>query len=173
MQAIKTRYKGILFRSKLEAEWAKFFDSLLMPWAYEPEGFVFDDGTKYLPDFWLPDAKQWFEVKGVLDEVDKHKIEKLGTESQHDVIVGYSNGRVNMFDVGWESTAWDIPFLNQCPVCQKKCFITPWGSYHCRCCGAYDGDHYLSPILHNVWDGGIIDSEWLKRARIDVFDNIY
>lgn len=35
MQPIRTNYKGILFRSKLEAEWAKFFDSLSIPWLYE------------------------------------------------------------------------------------------------------------------------------------------
>lgn len=51
MQAIQTSYKGYLFRSRLEARWAVFFDELKLDWQYEVEGFQLDDGTMYLPDF--------------------------------------------------------------------------------------------------------------------------
>lgn len=57
MKAIETRYKGYRFRSRLEARWAVFFDSLGIQWEYEPEGFEFDDGTRYLPDFLLKNMK--------------------------------------------------------------------------------------------------------------------
>jgi hypothetical protein len=53
MKAIPTAYKGYHFRSRLEARWAVFFDTLGLEWDYEPEGFELDDGTKYLPDFFL------------------------------------------------------------------------------------------------------------------------
>jgi len=53
IKAIETSYKGYLFRSRLEARWAVFFDALGIVWEYEREGFELD-GLRYLPDFWLP-----------------------------------------------------------------------------------------------------------------------
>ena len=63
IKAIETRYKGHRFRSRLEARWAVFFDSLSMPYEYEKEGFVLPSGN-YLPDFYLPDDRLWVEIKG-------------------------------------------------------------------------------------------------------------
>lgn len=62
-KVIETRYKQCKFRSRLEARWAVFFDALGVRWDYEREGFQFQDGIRYLPDFWLPDLKCWLEVK--------------------------------------------------------------------------------------------------------------
>lgn len=62
-KAIDTEYKGYLFRSRLEARWAVFFDAIGLRWEYEPEGIVLNDGTHYLPDFFLPDFHCYFEVK--------------------------------------------------------------------------------------------------------------
>lgn len=50
MRAIETEYLGYRFRSRLEARWAVFFDSLGLDWQYEPEGFELESG-RYLPDF--------------------------------------------------------------------------------------------------------------------------
>lgn len=63
IKAIETRFRGILFRSRIEARWAVFFETLEIPWLYESEGFELPSG-KYLPDFWLPRQKLWMEVKG-------------------------------------------------------------------------------------------------------------
>lgn len=70
IQAIETQYNGRRFRSRLEARWAVFFDSLGLDWRYEMEGFTLPSGTRYLPDFWLPevylrfgDPGLWIEVK--------------------------------------------------------------------------------------------------------------
>ena len=60
--AIETTYKGVRFRSRLEARWAVFFDALEVSWKYEPEGY--SDGTlTYLPDFWLPGEESFWEIK--------------------------------------------------------------------------------------------------------------
>lgn len=63
MKAIPTNYNNCRFRSRLEARWAVYFDALSIKWQYEPEGFVLDDGTLYLPDFWMPDLQTFAEVK--------------------------------------------------------------------------------------------------------------
>lgn len=51
MKAIETSYRGYRFRSRLEARWAVFFDSLRVNWEFEPEGFDVGGGARYLPDF--------------------------------------------------------------------------------------------------------------------------
>lgn len=48
---IPTKYKGYIFRSRLEAKWAVFLDALGVKYEYEPEGFVLPSGKWYLPDF--------------------------------------------------------------------------------------------------------------------------
>lgn len=63
MKAIETRYAGCRFRSRLEARWAILLDHLEIGWKYEPEGFETPAGW-YLPDFYLPQAGAWLEIKG-------------------------------------------------------------------------------------------------------------
>lgn len=99
MKAKETAYKGYRFRSRLEARWAVFFDALGIEWHFEPEGFVLDDGTSYLPDFWLPiqshviprrSAGHIIEIKGARSQADKKAIDKaqqLALASGHRVII--------------------------------------------------------------------------------------
>lgn len=58
IKAIETSYNGYKFRSRLEARWAVFFDTVGMKYEYEPEGFT-NNGVCYLPDFYLPDATNY------------------------------------------------------------------------------------------------------------------
>lgn len=79
---IETRYKGYRFRSRLEARWAKFLDELGIEYQYEPEGYALG-GIPYLPDFWLPGEKCFFEVKGedpTEDEIEKARRLALYTQ---------------------------------------------------------------------------------------------
>lgn len=77
-RAIQTTYAGCRFRSRQEARWAVFFNSLGLRWEYEPQGFVVGGrraaGTRrperpYLPDFYLPDLGLWLEVKPAMADV--------------------------------------------------------------------------------------------------------
>ena len=63
IKAIETEYKGYRFRSRLEARWAVFFDTLGIAWEYEKEGYDLGNGRWYLPDFWLPQVNMWAEIK--------------------------------------------------------------------------------------------------------------
>jgi hypothetical protein len=62
--AIPTLYSGVLFRSRTEARWARFWDALDIRWEYEPQGFV-AAGIPYLPDFAVFPALGllWVEIK--------------------------------------------------------------------------------------------------------------
>lgn len=66
IEPIETNYNGYRFRSRLEARWAVFFDSAEIRYEYEPEGYQFSSGEKYLPDFYLPDT---FDQRGCLVEI--------------------------------------------------------------------------------------------------------
>lgn len=73
IKAIETEYDGHRFRSRLEARWAVFFNAIGLTYEYEIEGFEMD-GTRYLPDFYIPSLNRWFEIKGKplsLDEIKK------------------------------------------------------------------------------------------------------
>lgn len=78
IKAIETRYKGYRFRSRLEARWAVFFQTMRIKWEYEPQGFELPCGTRYLPDFFLPEFKLYVEVKGS-EESAREAIKTLET----------------------------------------------------------------------------------------------
>jgi len=62
MKAIETRYCGYRFRSRTEARWAVFFETLGFRWVYEEEGFELPVTGRYLPDFklTLPDDRIYY-----------------------------------------------------------------------------------------------------------------
>ena len=147
MKAIETIYNGYRFRSRLEARWAVFFDRLGIRYVYEPEGYEFEDGTQYLPDFYLPDSRQYFEVKGVMNDKDLHKVLNLA-RAGCEVVVGYDDmefeisldcgeaegsPRLHIIAEKWNS------FLVRCWKCGKY-FFTYCTDTECRCCGCkHDG----------------------------------
>ena len=47
-----------------------FVDAVGLPYKYEKEDFVLNDGTSYLPDFSLPSLKLWVEVRLDLDFIE-------------------------------------------------------------------------------------------------------
>jgi hypothetical protein len=83
-KSLPTYYKGITFRSRLEARWAIVFDELGIKWEYEPEGIEIDGSHfsdpynlktfGYLPDFYLPELGCIVEVKGSLTKPEYWKL---------------------------------------------------------------------------------------------------
>jgi hypothetical protein len=85
IQPIPTKYKGITFRSRIEARAAVFFDALGIQWQFEKEGYVFNIAKNmengrlkkhdsefyakkhrsgfipYLPDFYFPKQERFME----------------------------------------------------------------------------------------------------------------
>jgi hypothetical protein len=65
IKPIETIYRGYRFRSRLEARWAVFLDTLEVRWDYEPQGFDLG-GLAYLPDFLIyvsAGPHSWLEIK--------------------------------------------------------------------------------------------------------------
>lgn len=147
LKAIDTHYNGYKFRSRLEARWAVFFDTLGIKYEYEKEGYNLA-GIYYLPDFWLPKQKCWVEVKGQpLNEKEIIKCTKLAEACKCDV---YIHGAVPHIEVGggftfenefrafkWSETSgvWDDEADHIWSGCINDATyeITFSGKRHCDC----------------------------------------
>ena len=149
MKPIETEYNGLRFRSRQEARTAIFLDALQIPYLYEPEGLELSDGTRYLPDFYLTDSKQFLEVKGILSEYDEHKIKQAIAEGI-DVVTLFEDFSFTacwLREDGNGTDRKDNSYLCKCLHCGKYWFNGESGDWKCRCCGASDGNgHFYEAI---------------------------
>lgn len=91
IKAIETLYNGYHFRSRLEARYAVLFDHNHIRYEYEKQGYILEDGSTYLPDFWLPDHGLFIEIKGqplTDDEGMKCAYLSMATKAEVLVFVG-------------------------------------------------------------------------------------
>lgn len=69
------------FRSRWEANLARYYNFIKVPWAYEPQEFEFKAikrGSRfYKPDFYLPNADEYIELKGYFTEGGKTKLRRF------------------------------------------------------------------------------------------------
>lgn len=176
IQAIPTTYAGVTFRSRLEADYAATFDRVELPWQYEPEGFKLSDGTWYSPDFYLPSAKAWCEVKGDHNE-RLTKVEQFATDLWN--AAGnpeYDSAEAPMVVTAHSPrTLWGYPTPNLvairgngkgasvaiavCPNCRQTTIIQLWSAL-CRACGYWHDDP------HEAWMNSVHDNFQLKFARV-------
>jgi hypothetical protein len=154
-------YKGVRYRSRLEAKWAAFFDLLGWRFQYEPY-----DLQGWIPDFVIRGAREVLvEVKpiGSIEKFEQPKVlnalassEKYKTEL---LVVGHtiftSDESKGMFgpSIGWLGEFFeseiDKPnkgywFANA--IMNKNGawgFFHEFGSFEDRITGLYDGDHHL------------------------------
>jgi len=89
LRPIETEYRGVKFRSRLEARWAVFMDLIGVRWDYEPEGYELPGG-RYLPDFEiaLADDLCWLEIKPAEPTFDERsKAEQLAIAARRHVLI--------------------------------------------------------------------------------------
>ena len=166
--AIPTTYKGIEFRSRLEAKWAFVFDQLGWSWEYEPI-----DLKGYIPDFilTLPRAPMLVEIKPALARKELEaaipKIENSGWTGDSLILgatIAFETqsccspfGLVSQpadYPEGIETTWWDYAIFHECSECKRQSFHHHLGAWFCYACGEGDGDHYLIPSdeLDHAWN---------------------
>jgi hypothetical protein len=181
---LPTVYRDVSFRSRLEADWAATLDDRRISWQYEPEGFRLSDGTWYAPDFWLPSASAWLEVKG--SHMDRYsKTEQFaadlwsdsGTSSPTDrqapmILVGLDPGRrerlhgfgyydaPNIHAIDETGNPYDVGFTT-CRTCSAGTVFV-FGQDHCRGCNT------AGPGVQDGLYGGWIDVHYADRPFIRV-----
>jgi len=152
---IETEYNGLKFRSKLEAMHAKFFDKHGIKWIYEPHIIEYSEG-EYLPDFYFPEIKCYFEVKGdgvpgfgkALKAVSENSPKEDSEDFQPCVVIGDGS---SLF--GWFPE--DPPQIVKCDECGKIYFIEEAGSWQCPVCKRTGDDYkninYSTTSLRQDW----------------------
>lgn len=89
MKSRPCHYRGYLMRSQSERIAARMLDSLGITWLYEPAVYSTDAG-RYLPDFVLPMAEAFIEVKGDKPtDLEKEKAEALARLTGYKVMFLY------------------------------------------------------------------------------------
>ena len=139
-------YDGFRFRSRIEAQWYLFFNSLNIDVHYEPEtiSLALSSGKicNYLPDYFLPDLDCYVEIK--LSTCPTHeesmKCSLLATQTGKDVYlfyepIGKKNANCYKYCAG---TGAFVPQMRwvQCPKCSSFS-ITHMGlvaAMKCGCC---------------------------------------
>lgn len=145
-KVIKTKYAGVLFRSRLEARWAVFFNNMKAAWEYEKEGYILDS-TFYLPDFWLRRHRIWIEIKPPRDDFQYNKkCDLLAVKSKAPVLCMYGEPKLDGYFVNFYGNKTIYPeeplIFAECRRCDTGlCIIGEgmWHSFGCqRNCTALD-----------------------------------
>jgi len=166
---IPTSYHHHLFRSRLEARWAVYFDALGIRWQYEPEGYRFQDGTCYLVDFWLPQVKMFAEVKPnddltrvVLNPEAEYKAAELALALRLPVIICDGLPRPTNYWAIWPMTddppfapgwEWIDVYLDTEYLHEQRFYMS---------CGGQDFPWHEEP--ENTWRSPELISACLKAA---------
>lgn len=151
IRPVPLTYKGVTFRSTLEADWAATFDELGIYWQYEPIALQLPSGQHYLPDFYLPNLHTWAEVKGPHWERLEKPVELAktlavdwpGWWSHIHVIILEAPGPGDA--ASWrapDTTGWGDLWLTDCGGCHLWGWVEDSGKCW-RCGHKGGGDHPL------------------------------
>lgn len=171
---IATRYGGIQYRSRLEAKWAAFFDSIGWWHTYEPF-----DADGYIPDFMIQgDAPLLVEIKPAVTHRDftdmssylwgringywNHDVlilgltplPALGSQDNWNSSAGLLGEHIQMDD----SSDWDVGVARwfRCDKCDLVGVHHDNLSFKGRPCGHYDGSKHLGAVrietLRTAWN---------------------
>jgi len=108
--SMPTKWNDTSFRSRLEARWAIFFDTMRpkIPYEYEPELIATPWGA-YLPDFWLPTLRTFFIVKP--DMISKEEEAKVAWLAEQGFGAFIAEGPIpKTFSL---NGGWSIDFVGQ------------------------------------------------------------
>lgn len=165
IKALPTWYREIRFRSKLEASWAKYLDSIGVKWIYEPQGYELSSGAWYLPDFYLPEADAYLEVKGQLDDESLQKGSCFARDIRKPVHFALPNGdMVVCYDdedegtYNWQRLGKAGYNFVRCRKCGHVFIWPSWALWFCTACGTYHDDNGLDWL----WE------DWRATTQIDV-----
>lgn len=175
--AIPTSYQGVEYKSKLEAEWARWFDENGVRHTYEAGppsisprletswgpggkllGYRLPSGRGYLPDFWLPACRTFVEGKGDLTDESVGKALEFATclDEEVTMVLASSPAGHNFSVISRRGTVHPARYCRfaRCNGCGGGWFFLSDAVLTCRCCGHYHGQipdlrPFPTPIMLN------------------------
>lgn len=154
-QAHPTRYAGVLFRSRLEATWAAFFDNIEWAWKYEPldlPGWTPDFSVEF-PCTHSECSNTWLDGRGKRDGSHILMVEVKPYFS----VEQFKGHPCLRYDYGCHDEYGLVPF------CGGAAFgIHPDVSYFAISHGGGGGEYCIKYWENYDRD---IDSEWLDAAE--------
>lgn len=142
--SVPTTYRGVTYRSALEADWAATFDEWEVYYEYEPQPYRLPSGAVYDVDFYLPGMYTYCEAKGPHNARRWKPLEFVRAISednfkpdQYLVLMLRSAGPGNV--AAWEPAdpSGRFPVVVDCLECQHYGFAVTNdnGETKCRRCG--------------------------------------
>jgi hypothetical protein len=169
--AIPTTYRGITYRSRLEARWAVFFSTLNLAYEYELDRFNLDQlkdderdteqkNILYTPDFLIPKQRlfsrpMWVEVKGNFQDIDGLAMLRLTVTTKIEGLIIGSIPQLPKNVCEWgrsdaESWAGSLEWSSAYPNCGDI------GHFFCECphCGSFGYEFWCRADRLNCCDSG-------------------
>lgn len=186
---IPTVFRGVEYRSRLEARWAAFFDGIGWQATYEPF-----DGEGYIPDFVIAgEVPLIVEVKPAVtraqfDAAIPRVTSGLRSVWQSDIYV-CGMAPLPMLDNGWcvvddsaglilehmgryEDERWigwepDIAQWFTCLRCKHVAVRADMMHFGGRPCGHYDGDSFIGPMppIVEMWAEACNEVKWRGKPK--------
>jgi hypothetical protein len=181
--AITTTYRGIEYRSRLEARWAAFFTRLGWTFTYEPF-----DGDGYIPDFILHgDNPVLVEIKPATIPAEYNApiakmVQGVAAHWNHDLLILGVTPLPFIGNLSWEQhpslgllgenigPGWEFGGARwmTCGQCGLIGFFHEDMGFDGRTCGHYDGDALLGSVdqrsILATWADACNDVKWQGRA---------
>lgn len=182
-QGIPTNYRGITFRSRLEARWAAFFVELGWTWEYEPY-----DLAGWIPDFVIVGERPLLiEIKPAASVAELERLVEpahrfcgrdvlmLGVSPAWTTAPDWPDGLSAYPIAGWlgeHETGRPEVWFNagawaRCTGCGAPGIFHLIQSYAMRPCGHHDGDHYLGALevdeIDEMWAAACNRVQWKAR----------
>lgn len=132
MKALPSIFRGVTYRSRVEARWAIFLHELGVKAQWEPDGFDLG-GVPYMPDFYVIAWDIYIEVKGAVPTgAERHKCQLLAEASGKPVLLAIGDpatGLGEWFTPGFPHD--EIPTGNariaKCRKCERTVVALSYG----------------------------------------------
>lgn len=170
-QAIPTLYRGITFRSRLEADMAFLLDGLRLSWTYEPSSVLLDTGDHFAIDFFVASRRLWVETRGVHSPKGDRQIGAFARRCQESEDEDFLVVGPDTIVLHEPVARWGVPSgparLLRCGTCRSFSFIGA-GWEACRavdCPGGYGGPDLKLDLAYRagrLFVDGLPMPDWIR-----------
>lgn len=173
MKAIPTVYKGVQMKSRLEADVAFLLDRMGCEWEYEPQSFLLNDGTHYLPDFRVGRLWLWVEARGYVTEKGKRQIREFRRHlGEHDSYLAITSTGTSLTEPALSPDGMDHEThghigVATCGGCGRGFFYPESEGWACRWC---ESEHVFQEGRLEIMDGRLCVDGLSVRDAVEVMD---